>query len=275
MKPAPFEYEAADSIESCVRKLNANPSGAKILSGGQSLGPMMNLRLARPSHLVDISGIEDIRESRQEDKHVLIGAATTHAEIEDGCIPDPLNGMMRSVAAGIAYRAVRNKGTIGGSLAHADPAADWVNLMVAANALIHVRNASKGRIIPASEFVIGAYTTTLKPDEVISRIEVPRYSQKLRWGYYKFCRKVGEFADAIGVVLIDPERRYCRVVAGAVGGRPVILNATSQKLAKTGLPGSLDDTKSEIKNLTGEADAARLHLNAVAVLRAMEQAVRK
>jgi carbon-monoxide dehydrogenase medium subunit len=122
MKPSRFSYVQADDVESAL-KLSGQSSAVKIIAGGQSLGPMLNLRLVQPDVLVDITAIEDLKRADAGKESLFIGSCITHADIEDGRIPDVTNGALAAVAGGIAYRAVRNRGTIGGSLAHADPAA--------------------------------------------------------------------------------------------------------------------------------------------------------
>ncbi len=121
MKPAPFEYQRATSIDDAIKGLVAGQGSAKIIAGGQSLGPMLNLRLARPSVLIDVAGIPELKRVQDLGSRIFIGSGTTHASIEDGILPAGASGLLRAVARRIAYRAVRNRGTIGGSLAHADP----------------------------------------------------------------------------------------------------------------------------------------------------------
>jgi carbon-monoxide dehydrogenase medium subunit len=126
MKPAPFDYARPSSLADAIALLASDELSLKLLAGGQSLGPMLNLRLVQPDLLVDITAVPELRRAEADGDGVLIGACVTHADIEDGRVPDPTEGVLPAVARGIAYRAVRNRGTIGGSLAHADPAADWI-----------------------------------------------------------------------------------------------------------------------------------------------------
>lgn len=243
MKPAAFDHTAPADLTEALSLL-AKP-GAKPLSGGQSLSPMMNLRLVRPAILVDIKRLPGLRGVVEAAEHIRFGAATTHAEIEDGKVPDPTNGLMPHVAHGIAYRAVRNRGTLGGSLAHADPSADWPSVMAALGATILTSN---GRRIPAERFVLAPFTTALAPGEIILAIEVPRLPTGARWGYSKINRKIGEFAKAIGIAVETPRR----LLAGAVEGPPVLLD-------------SLDDIPARLAHL----DAAAQRLAGIAVQRAI------
>ena len=138
MKAAAFEYTRPGSLQEALRALRAHEGRAKLMAGGQSLGPMLNLRLARPPVVIDISGLAELRTVTRQDGGLRVGAAVTHAEIEDG-VHELLRGTpLQQVAPGIAYRAIRNRGTLGGSLAHADPAADWVLTMVGLGATLEI-----------------------------------------------------------------------------------------------------------------------------------------
>ena len=224
MKPARFAMERPRDLAAALSMIAAADGTTKIMAGGQSLGPMLNLRLIEPERVVDISGVPELRRIVRTDGSLVIGACVTHADIEDGRVPDVANGMMARVAAGIAYRAVRNRGTIGGSLAHADPAADWVSGLSALGAEVEIAaQARKGRRVALREFVLGALDVALAPDELVTAVRVPALPPSARWGYVKHCRKVGEFADAIGAVVIDPEGGYGRAVIGAAEAAPVVI----------------------------------------------------
>ena len=229
MKPAAFDYAAAKDA-GAASALLARAVGAKPIAGGQSLGPMLNLRLARPPALVDVSRAADMRGARDEGDAIVYGAAVTHAEIEDGVVPDATPGWLASVARRIAYRAVRNRGTIGGSLAHADPAADWVNVLTALGGEVLLAGNSGMRTVALSEFFTGPFATVLADDEVIAGVRVAKRGAAARWGYWKFCLKVGDFAKASAAVLIDPERNETRVLLGAIERPPVLLRDTVEIL---------------------------------------------
>lgn len=136
MKSVAFDYERPRSIDAVIRLLGEEKVFCKLLAGSQSLGPMLNLRLAQPDLLIDITSIPELTDIANGRDHIDIGACVTHADIEDGRLPDPSRGLLPHVASTIAYRAVRNRGTIGGSLAHADPAADWISILPLLNAEI-------------------------------------------------------------------------------------------------------------------------------------------
>ena len=273
MKPSPFEISRPQTLEAAQAALRGNDHGAKLISGGQSLGPMLNLRLARPARLVDVTALPGLGDVRRTDSHVEIGAAVTHARIEDGEVPDPIAGMLRHVAAGIAYRAVRNKGTIGGSLCHADPAADWVTAMTALGAVLVVRGSTGAREIAMAGFMLGAYRTAMAEDEVLTTIRIPRYSDQARWGYYKICRKVGEFADAIAAFVADPESRTCRAVFGSTGGAPLVSTELARQIATTGAVPPLDTVKTVLRDSGLTLSDVKIHQLAIAHSRAVTEAL--
>jgi carbon-monoxide dehydrogenase medium subunit len=224
MKPARFVMERPRDLATALSMIVGADETTKIMAGGQSLGPMLNLRLVEPDRVIDVSGVQELRRVDRADGSLVIGACVTHADIEDGRVPDVANGMLARVAAGIAYRAVRNRGTIGGSLAHADPAADWVSALSALGAEVEIASyARKSRSIGIGEFVLGALDVALAADELVTAVRVPVLPSSARWGYVKHSRKVGEFAEAIGAVVIDPERGCGRAVIGAVEAAPVVI----------------------------------------------------
>ena len=266
MKPVDFGYARAATIDEAVRLLSGNP-GAKILAGGQTLGPMLNLRPVRPALLVDITRIGELTRVEDQGKTVVLGAGITHAAIEDGRVPDFTNGFLKHVAQGIAYRAVRNRGTVGGSLAHADPAADWLSAFCALNAEVLIAGKSGARSVAVTGFVTGAMTTGLAHDEIITGIRFEKLSAQSLWGYHKICRKTGEFAEAIGVVVHDPKQCVTRAIAGALGGAPIAL-ATLPALPDVAVWQAL------LSAAGYRADAYDVQIHAVVLQRAFEQAHR-
>lgn len=223
MKPARFDYARPASLGEAVALLGTGERVVKCLAGGQSLGPMLNLRLVQPDLLVDITRIPELTRVEEDGDGLLLGACTTHAAIEDGRVPDVTGGVLPAVAQGIAYRAVRSRGTIGGSLAHADPAADWLTCLTTLGAEIVIHGSSGRRKLAVAEFMRGGFETALEADEILEAVRIPRLGAGARWGYYKVNRKTGEFAHAIGAVLHDPERGVCRAVAGATESRPIVI----------------------------------------------------
>jgi carbon-monoxide dehydrogenase medium subunit len=184
---------------------------------------MLNLRLARPALLIDVTAIPELAAVEATEEAVTIGAAVTHAAIEDGRLPDIGQGVLPWVARGIAYRAIRNRGTMGGSLAHADPAADWPVALRALDASVLTYSGRGARRIALGDFILGAFATLLEPDEILTAIHIPRLSKAARWSWYKVCRKPGEFAAAIAGVLVDPARALRRAVLGGGDGAAILL----------------------------------------------------
>lgn len=224
MKPAPFDYAVASDLTEAARHLAASGGSAKPVAGNQSLGPMMNLRLARPAQLIDVTGLAALRAVEETSAFVRLGAAITHAEIEDGEVPDPTPGWLGAAAANIAYRAVRNRGTLGGSLCHADPAADWVIVMTGLCATAVIAGPRGERRLAMEDFVTGPFRTALRDGEILSAVELPRPGKGARWGYWKFAPQVGEFAKASAAILADEETGRLRCALGALGRPPLILD---------------------------------------------------
>ncbi|MDA9491876.1 FAD binding domain-containing protein [Bradyrhizobium sp. CCBAU 11361] len=271
MKPAQFDYMRPERLEDAVALLSEVDANAKVVAGGQSLGPMLNLRLARPGRLVDIRHVPELRDVQADSKYFSIGATLTHAEIEDGAIEDFSGGLLPFVARGIAYRAVRNRGTIGGSLAHADPAADWVSTMAAMGAAIIIRGPAGERRVPAQQFLIGAFTSEVIATEILSAIELPRLSPTVRWGYYKICRKTGEFAKAIGVTIQDAQLGLFRILAGSTDGRPLLLARSAEVLASRGPEQAASQAREEIEETLTHIGPGHRQQLVVAVQRSLQQ----
>ena len=223
MKAAAFAYERPSDLSAALALTAKTDAATKIIAGGQSLGPMLNLRLVEPDLIVDISGLSELKQAERRGDELVIGACITHGDIEDGRIPDVTRGAMQRVAGAIAYRAVRNRGTIGGSLSHADPAADWISALAALGAKVTLRSLTGARDLAIADFVTGALESALQPGEIVEAVRVPAMTPSAKWGYVKACRKTGEFAHAIAAVLIDPESAGARAVIGAVEAPPIVL----------------------------------------------------
>jgi carbon-monoxide dehydrogenase medium subunit len=223
MKAAAFAYERPADLNAALALMADTDGVTKIIAGGQSLGPMLNLRLVEPDLIVDISGLSELKQAERRGDELVIGACITHGDIEDGRIPDVTRGAMQRVAGAIAYRAVRNRGTIGGALSHADPAADWISALAALGAKVMLRSLAGARDLAIADFITGALESALRPGEIVEAVRVPAMTPSAQWGYVKACRKTGEFAHAIAAVLIDPESASARAVIGAVEAPPIVL----------------------------------------------------
>ncbi|RAI42763.1 FAD binding domain-containing protein [Rhodoplanes roseus] len=230
MKPMPFDYARAKDVPDALAALADADAGARVMAGGQSLVPMLNLRLATFPRVVDISKIAELRERSESADAVTLGACVTHGEIEDGEAPEPAAGLMRHVAAGIAYRAVRNRGTIGGSASLADASADWVTTLLALGARFIGRGPDGEREIAAPDMFLGPYFTAMTDQELLVRIVVPKTSRDATWGYYKVTRRSGEYGLSIGAVILDPAREHASVVLGAASRTPLACTAAAAAL---------------------------------------------
>ncbi|MGT2509807.1 FAD binding domain-containing protein [Cupriavidus basilensis] len=272
MKAAAFIYHAAPTLAATCAALADRTDNAKVMGGGQSLGPMLNLRLTRPDAVYDLSKLAELRTVSVEQDRVRIGAAVTHAQIEDGEFPALRGTMLQSVAHGIAYRAIRNRGTIGGSLAHADPAADWVVALTAVGAELELASKGGTRRVPMTQFMLGAYTTALTEGEVIAAVHVPRHNDDVRWGYHKLCRKTGEFAEASCAAYFDPSARFARIVLGALDGAPAVLHGLASGIAAHG-PAALTPQAvlAAVTQATPGKDAIDRKLYCTAATRCIEQ----
>jgi carbon-monoxide dehydrogenase medium subunit len=273
VKPVNFAYERPRHLDDVRRLLGEGGARAKVLAGGQSLGPMLNMRLVQPDLIVDITAIEELKRFEKQQDAMMIGACITHADIEDGRVPDVTRGAMPKVAGNIAYRAVRNRGTIGGSLTNADPSADWVSALAALGADAIVRGARGTKNIPVESYVTGALETVLGADELLEAIRVPIHSKDARWGYYKVCRKTGEYAHAIGAVLLDRPRNVFRAVIGATERKPLVLSDARALFGGTDRLNAFDPAATDAMLASiGMTDSIDRKIHTVALARAVEQA---
>jgi carbon-monoxide dehydrogenase medium subunit len=232
--PTTFEYTRATSIDDALAKLKAAGAGGKFIAGGHSLVPLMKLRLSEPSLLIDIARIPGLSGIREKGGKIEIGAATVHHEVATSALLLDKCPALADTAATIGDPQVRNRGTMGGSLAHADPAADWPLVFATLDAQVRVAGPSGMREIKADAFMSAAFTTQLADDEIIESIRVPKLGAGARWGYYKFCRKTGEFPEASAALLLDPQRRVARLFAGALERAPQPLDTVARALAEQG-----------------------------------------
>ena len=272
MKAAAFDYVRPADLSAALRHLQEGGGDAKPLAGGQSLGPMLNLRLARPKLLVDISRLGELRGIEDGGDHWRIGAAVTHAELEDAVGRLAGAELVPQVASGIAYRSVRNRGTIGGSLAHADPAGDWPLALAALDAAVVIAGGKGERRVPADKFMKAAFTTALGDDEAVVAILVPKLSNTRRLGYYKFCRKTGEFPEASACAVFDPERRLARVFLGAVHGAPIPIPAIARAVAEGGRSTMTREAALSAVGAIQNFDEPERRMRAAVLLRALQQA---
>ena len=236
MIPAQFEYYTPTSVKEALQFLKTYGAEAKVLAGGHSLLPLMKFRLATPAHVIDLGRISELRFIRMAGEHVAIGAMTTHWMIESS---DPLKAkvpLLAETARQIGDVQVRNMGTVGGSLAHADPAADYPAAVLALEAEIVAEGARGRRTIAAADFFTGLYATALAPDEILTEVRVPVPSARTGAAYLKFPHPASGFAvvGVAAVVTLDAQKRCTRARVGVTGVAPVPYRAKAVEDSLTG-----------------------------------------
>ena len=232
MLPARFDYHRPASLDEAFALL-ASSEDAKVLAGGQSLIPVMKLRFAAPADLIDINRIPGLDGIDASDGTLRIGALVRHNEMVASDTVSARHPLLASTAPQIADPLVRNLGTVGGSLAHADPAGDWGSAMLAAGASVVLKSARGEREVPISEFLVDIFTTTLEPDELLTEVRVPLPSAKMGGAYLKLERKVGDFAT-VGVAV------QVEMANGTIGRGGIALTGVGSKnIHATDAEGSL------------------------------------
>lgn len=260
MKPAAFDLVRPASLAEAMGLLGRGGGEARVLAGGQSLGPMLNLRAAQPGLLVQVNHLPELAGVAEDADALTLGACVTHAAIAAGRTPDIGRGVLARVARGIAYQAVRNRGTIGGSLCHADPAADWVTVLMALDAEAVLQSSAGARRLPVAALPTGPFMTVLAPGELLTQLRIPRLPPSAGWGYAKSCRKPGEFAQAMAAALLATPVR--RLVIGAMGGKPLLLE---------GAEASIDGASAALDSAP-ELDAVGRHMQLAMARRALAEA---
>jgi aerobic carbon-monoxide dehydrogenase medium subunit len=206
MKPPVFDYRAPATLAEAVALLAADP-GAKPIAGGQSLMPVLNFRLAAPSLLVDLRHLPGLTDIAIGPDGVRLGAKVRWRDIEDDARLQTAHPLLRAAIAHVAHYQIRNRGTVGGSLAHADPAAELLGVAVTCDAAIAVVGAAGMRTIPAADFFTGPLTTVLRPDEIITELRLPPWPSERRWAFREFARRQGDFALAGVALYYDEDER--------------------------------------------------------------------
>jgi carbon-monoxide dehydrogenase medium subunit len=273
MKAAIFDYAVPKTVAEASALLASGGAATAAIAGGQSLVPMLNLRVALPDLVVDIGRLQELKEVAATPSTIRIGALTTHAAIEDGKLPEAFDGLMQKVAAKISYRAVRNYGTIGGSVALADPAADWPGCLMALGAHVRISGLKGTRSQPIGEFVRGQYSTSLASDEIILGFDVPRPDAALRWGFFKVVRKSGAFADSIAFAVANGRGGPASVVLAAAADRPCLLPKVAERIeagdrSEDALQCAIAD---DVAALVPQDDAYLMRLHVSTVLRAVRE----
>ena len=223
MIPAPFDYVAAESAAHALDLLDSFGEDAKLLAGGHSLLPMMKVRLAQPAMLVDIGRVVELSGIRRDGDDLVIGATTRHADVAGSDVVQAEAPLLAYAAAQVGDPQIRHRGTIGGSLAHAAPAADLPMTLLALGGSIEISGPSGVRTVPADDFFVGPFESALSPDELLSAVRIPRGGD-VPWGYQKFVRRANDWA-IVGVAAYDG-----RVALANMGGTPLRAHAVEEAL---------------------------------------------
>ena len=277
MIPAEFDYQRASSVDDAIAALEAGGEEAKLLAGGHSLLPLMKLRFAAPALLIDIGGLDELRGVQRADGDWRIGALTPHATLQRS----PELGLVAKAASQIADQQVRNRGTIGGSLAHADPAADLPAVVLCAEGTLTARGPDGERTIAAPDLFEDYLTTTLAPGEIVTAITIPAH-EGWSWGYEKFTRRAEDWAMVGVSVLLKASGGSCEDV------RVGLTHMGSTPLRATAVEDALRGQALDAEHLAGAAEHAaegteppgdlnatveyKRHLARVLTRRALEQA---
>jgi carbon-monoxide dehydrogenase medium subunit len=288
VKPAAFEYVRVDTVGEAVARLGELGDDAKIIAGGQSLAPMMNFRLARPSALVDITRIPSLRYLYRDGGALRIGALTTHHAVETSRDPGVADGydILRRAAKWVGHYPIRTRGTFGGSIAHADPSAEWPMLALLLDAEIVAVGPEGERTIPAAELFLGFMTTALAPDELLTEVRFPAPAPHA--AISEFARRHGDFAIVAAAVALEmddgsqngsPVCRSARVVLGGVADTPIrvaeaeeaLAGATLDDATLTAAGRAAADAIDPPSDLHGSGDYRR-ELAAVLIRRAVREA---
>lgn len=284
MKPAPFDYVRASTVDEAVAALAASNGEAKVLAGGQSLVPMLNFRIVDTPIFVDINGIQDLdRIEETTDGGLRIGALARHFALETSDLVKDRFPVLQEAMKHVAHLAIRNRGTIGGSLSHADPAAELPTMAVLLDAKIITARASGGREIAAADFFVAPLTTTLEPDEIIVAVELPGLAPGTGWGFEEFAQRRGDFAVAGVSAIVSMDGKSVtesRIALMGLHDTPVRAHAAEAALLDDGIDAAAAAARLDaepMNDLHGSADYRR-HLAEVLTRRvltaAMERAAR-
>ncbi len=250
MYPPAFEYWSPKSLDEALSKLQELGHDGRVLAGGQSLIPMMKLRLAAPANLVDINNLTDLAYVRADNGHLAIGALARHADVVDNDHVKTISPTMASAAPWVADPLVRNRGTVAGSIAHCDPEGDWNSVMLAVGASVVATSTSGQRVIPIGDFVVDFFTNSLAEGEMVTEIQIPRPTGSAGGAYLKLERKIGDYATAAVATFLD------LATDGTVSNAGIALTAVASKNLKV--------TEAE-QMLIGQTPSPELFAEAAAV----------
>ncbi|HEY0845133.1 MAG TPA: xanthine dehydrogenase family protein subunit M [Noviherbaspirillum sp.] len=285
MKPAAFSYHRPSSLDEALERLATCGETAKVIAGGQSLGPMMNMRLATPSALIDLNDLTEFAYIRERGDALEIGALTRHHQIEESALVKRRCPLLAEAARTIGHYAIRQRGTLGGSLAHADPAAQLALVAVTLGAQIDVISVRGRRTIPASEFFLSVMATALHPDEVILAVRFPVAREQEGCAFQLFNRRHGDFAIvAVAATIALREDRIEALRLGVAGTGPVAVSHTeiaAHFVGETDDGDWIAEMAYAVRDAVNPDDDARIpavyrkELTATVVQRALAQALSK
>jgi CO/xanthine dehydrogenase FAD-binding subunit len=277
MKPAQFEYDDPRTMEDALDLLARHGDECKVLAGGQSLVPLMNFRLARPARLIDINGIDALSHLTREDGSLVIGAMTRHTQIEHSTEVAQGWPLLTEAIGWVGHSQIRNRGTIGGSVAHADPAAELPAAFAALDATFQLRSKRGTRVLSWQEFFVSEFTTALAPDELVSAVRVPAQDPSTGTAFVEYARRHGDFAlgGAAVTVRLGADGRVEHVTIGllSAGPAPVRAEAAERKLRGSKLDDPTIRAASEeaIKGLHPTSDIHGSSEYRIALLQTMTQ----
>jgi carbon-monoxide dehydrogenase medium subunit len=234
VKPAEFRYEAPATLAEALALLERHGEDAKLLAGGQSLVPMMSFRLARPEVLIDLNGVAGLDGIAVEGGELRVGGLVRHATLERGVVADPVGTLLAEAARHVGHLPIRERGTLGGSLAHADPAAEWCLVATTLDAQLVLASTRGDRTVAADDFFASTFVTTIAADEIIREVRLPLLGPDARVAFQEFSRREGDFAMvAVAVVLVveGGTIRAARIGLGGVAGRAVRAREAEAALA--------------------------------------------
>ena len=288
MKPAPFEYYAPTSVEEALSHLAEYGYDAKVLAGGQSLVPMMNFRLVQPSVLVDLNSVPELAYINSDENGGLrLGAMVRHHQVEVDPLVEKRSPLLHETMPNIAYPQIRNRGTFGGSVSHADPSAELVSVSVALDGNFHLRSQKGERWVPADEFFVGLFTTVLEPDELLVEVALPPMPARSGWSLMEVARRPHDFAlVGVAVVVSLDENGNCeqaRMVFISAGDSPMVAHQAAEALkgqtpTQESILAAAEIATSEEIDPSSDIHATaefRRHLANVLSRRALEQAFQR
>ncbi len=233
MKPASFEYFAPTTVADAVSLLQEHGPEAKLLAGGQSLVPLLNMRLARPTAVIDVNRVEGLDYVREDGESLAIGAMTHHRTVERSELVQRVNPLLHAATGLIGHPQIRNRGTVGGSIAHADPAAELPAIALALDAQMRIAGPNGERLVSAADFFVTYLTTALEPGEMLTEVRFPALASGTGWSIQEMTRRHGDFALAGAAVTLAVDGGVCsdaRIVLFGVGATPLRVQQAEERL---------------------------------------------